>query len=679
MRFFSNAFTVVMLIALSIPSHAATRTWTGADPSGYWSASANWSPAGVPQNGDELVFPGGLPAENTVSTNDLTDSIFRLIRFDQPGGHTIRGNPITLTNGINNSGTNVIACDLTAIGAAIWGSGELTVTGNVRSGFLGSGPLYVYAVRLVITGQYTGGNLIVESGTVALYGDSPYAVSAEVKDFGEILVEGSQPNLNIRMTTFGHSLGTLGGGGLAGDVSGTGFISLDSTLSVKNLSVGGSLYIYLNGTNVGEYGRLVASGAVGLRSFVNLLPSAGFNPQEGQIYTIVEKTSPGPIGSSNLGPEGTVTYLNGMPFRISYVGGDGNDVTLTATTDVLSLVDTRVEGGNNNGIIDYNECNHLFIAVSNHSVTSLTGVVARLDSFTPGAVLSQGDSIYPNLPARSVGTNSLPFQLRATVGLYGIWNFQMLLTLTTQSGKRYSVPFTVVRDSPHINGGGDCASCLPTITGALNAESPRLPLRLESSLIGRSSICAAQRPCPRTTSLNGPNFRYNAHAFTNAGPDACVAVVLSVGCPGPVNFQLQASAYSSLADFPADLCANYLGDAGEAEGSGAIGFAFRVAAGAPFFLIVNEAYANQGCTNYTLELHGLPCPPPPLNIEGGSHSPYVRLSWSTGYPAFHLQRAAMDGTSPFIDVLTPPLLIERNYTITEPAVGNGRSFRLKSP
>src|SRR5207247_5629052 len=89
--------------------------------------------------------------------------------------------------------------------------------------------------------------------------------------------------------------------------------------------------IRLNGTNVGEYGRLIASGDVSLSSG-SLLPSPGFNPQAGQIYTIVEKTSPGVIANEFLGPEGTVTTLNGMPFRISYLGGDGNDVTLTANT-----------------------------------------------------------------------------------------------------------------------------------------------------------------------------------------------------------------------------------------------------------------------------------------------------------------------------------------------------------
>src|SRR5213078_4735806 len=119
----------------------------------------------------------------------------------------------------------------------------------------------------------------------------------------------------------------VSGDGVVGDVTGCGHITPDSTLSVKNVS--GGLDIYLNGTNVGEYGRLVASGDVSLSSG-HLLPSAGFNPQAGQIYTIVEKTSPGPITYAFLGPEGTITTLNGMPFRISYVGGDGNDVTLTA-------------------------------------------------------------------------------------------------------------------------------------------------------------------------------------------------------------------------------------------------------------------------------------------------------------------------------------------------------------
>jgi hypothetical protein len=327
----------------------ANITWTGADPSRYWSAPANWFPSGVPTNGADLVFPGGLPPGDMVSTNDLTASIFRSIRFDPGSRHTIHGNPITLTNRSNciiNSGTNVIACDLTFSGTPATPTSqyptmrgfpgpfglttELTVIGNV-----GGGSLYVFVERLVIRGQFTGGSLRLFAANLALHGDNPNPVSLDTQ-VSTILVQGSQPNLNIRMLFEMESAAGsyLSGDGEVGDVTpGYGHITLNSTLSVKNVILNNWLNIHLHGTNVGEYGRLVASGDVNLYSG-RLLPSAGFNPQAGQVFTILEKTSPGPITRAFLGPEGTITTLNGMPFRISYVGGDGNDVTLTVVTPV---------------------------------------------------------------------------------------------------------------------------------------------------------------------------------------------------------------------------------------------------------------------------------------------------------------------------------------------------------
>src|SRR5678815_4801781 len=96
-----HLMALVVLSLLTVPgarAAATTTTWTGADPSGYWSAPANWSPAGVPTNGNDLVFPGGLPPADMVSTNDLTGRFFRSITFSGASRHTIRGNPITLTN-----------------------------------------------------------------------------------------------------------------------------------------------------------------------------------------------------------------------------------------------------------------------------------------------------------------------------------------------------------------------------------------------------------------------------------------------------------------------------------------------------------------------------------------------------------------------------------------------------
>jgi hypothetical protein len=78
----STILASILLIALSLSRRAQTHTWTGANPSGYWSASANWSPAGVPVN---PVFE----PEGTVTT--LNGMPFRI---SYVGGD---GNDVTLT------------------------------------------------------------------------------------------------------------------------------------------------------------------------------------------------------------------------------------------------------------------------------------------------------------------------------------------------------------------------------------------------------------------------------------------------------------------------------------------------------------------------------------------------------------------------------------------------------
>ena len=56
----------------------------------------------------------------------------------------------------------------------------------------------------------------------------------------------------------------------------------------------------------------------------------GFTPPVGTVFRIIDKTSPGPVSGAFSGlPEGTVFAVQGVQLQISYVGGDGNDVTLT--------------------------------------------------------------------------------------------------------------------------------------------------------------------------------------------------------------------------------------------------------------------------------------------------------------------------------------------------------------
>ena len=59
--------------------------------------------------------------------------------------------------------------------------------------------------------------------------------------------------------------------------------------------------------------------------------AAGFVPVPGDSYRIIDNSSADPVdGTFNGLPEGSTVTIGGSMFRLSYAGGDGNDVVLTA-------------------------------------------------------------------------------------------------------------------------------------------------------------------------------------------------------------------------------------------------------------------------------------------------------------------------------------------------------------
>ena len=84
----------------------------------------------------------------------------------------------------------------------------------------------------------------------------------------------------------------------------------------------------LASTSAGGFDQL-KTGSVVLNSAALFL-SAAQTLQAGQVFTIVNNTGSGIVSGTfgNL-PEGASVSANGVTFKISYVGGTGNDVTLT--------------------------------------------------------------------------------------------------------------------------------------------------------------------------------------------------------------------------------------------------------------------------------------------------------------------------------------------------------------
>ena len=88
-----------------LPARGAVLSWSGGGgANANWNNSANWGFAGMPGNGDTLIFPASQP--DLVNTNNIPGLTLNQIIFAGPGGgYDIRGNAFTLTNNIEATNT----------------------------------------------------------------------------------------------------------------------------------------------------------------------------------------------------------------------------------------------------------------------------------------------------------------------------------------------------------------------------------------------------------------------------------------------------------------------------------------------------------------------------------------------------------------------------------------------
>ncbi|BBO36057.1 right-handed parallel beta-helix repeat-containing protein [Lacipirellula parvula] len=117
------------------------------------------------------------------------------------------------------------------------------------------------------------------------------------------------------------------------------------------LSADDTLVIELNGTSATtNYDNFVVNGSVALNG-ATLDLSRGFAPAPGDSFVIAGNDGLDPVNGTFAGlAEGSVIYVSGIPFTLSYAGGDGNDVTLTiAQPSVVYVNDTWGESVNSSG------------------------------------------------------------------------------------------------------------------------------------------------------------------------------------------------------------------------------------------------------------------------------------------------------------------------------------------
>ncbi len=103
----------------------------------------------------------------------------------------------------------------------------------------------------------------------------------------------------------------------------TGDFTLNSAATL-DIEIGGL------GSNPGvDYDQVNVSGSVTLNGILNVTEFSSFNP--GQQFTIINNDgSDAIVGTFSGLPEASTIVVGGSQVRISYVGGDGNDVVLTS-------------------------------------------------------------------------------------------------------------------------------------------------------------------------------------------------------------------------------------------------------------------------------------------------------------------------------------------------------------
>ncbi|GAA5496281.1 hypothetical protein Rhal01_02464 [Rubritalea halochordaticola] len=358
---------------------APKRTWDdGAKKNDNWQDAANWDGT-APSAGDRLFF--GATGSGS-SVNDFTaGTAFSGIVFN-PGtfsnGYTLSGNKVNLTGDIVNMGTygsgagsgpkinfpielvgdrqfNTGDWDMTVNGV-ISGTGSLTKT-HGRDYFRGSydGGVYIGDLYLTQVNTYTGdtrvsgGALILDNNSSNNLMPSSPNITLDLNAVLRVVdLQNGTFNLVSGQTlrgsgkVSGHTTASSGSTLAPGNGAQTGRLNLFGDLAMNS---GSSLDLELAGKDEGSYDQTSIQGTVNLGSAtLNLASMGGYTPAIGDQLIILQNDGVDAISGtftsgsgSDLTPgtvlgEGVAVSTNflgsGYTARISYAGGDGNDVSI---------------------------------------------------------------------------------------------------------------------------------------------------------------------------------------------------------------------------------------------------------------------------------------------------------------------------------------------------------------
>jgi fibronectin-binding autotransporter adhesin len=327
---------------------------------------------GLPSNLDPSAFPGlfqvGFVADNSLIKNGA--GVLTLNGANTYNGNTtVNGGTVNYTSATAYGGsptstltvtgaTSTVnlfnnASAVTTVGTANFTAG----TGTVNTGALG-GKLSIknqmqLAGGVTASGDFTaqGANLVDNAvsrtlspvtGALTLASAAPInlpATHVNLANNTSLALSASGANV-IGDVLYGTGAASIGAGAPApsgltvGSVgaAGTGTLNINNNLGLK-LASGATFKVDVNGTSAGtQYDQVIVNGPVNLTGAA-LAVTSGFTPAVGNTFTIISNDGTDAVVGTFTGLAQGATVPGGPgAYTISYTGGDGNDVVLTATT-----------------------------------------------------------------------------------------------------------------------------------------------------------------------------------------------------------------------------------------------------------------------------------------------------------------------------------------------------------
>lgn len=303
----NNAFTVSNTISgagLVTKKGAGRMTVNGNSAAGV----VHWNFTGT-GNGDigftSAAAIGGTDSDITLAPNAV-GAIFFFTTGNTSDVDMDLGSGSVLTLNGSTGFTNTYSGVISGAGAITKVSGETLNLAGINTY---TGPTTITAGTLVVSGSLSGSAVTVNGGTLA--GDGP--IGAVTLNAAGLIAPGSSPAI------------------LA-----TGNATLN----------GGTLALELNGATAGTgYDQLSVTGSVAFSANTPLTLSLGYDPVDGvDFFTIVANDAADAVSigsglfsfAGNPLSEGEQFTAGVQDFTISYAGGDGNDVVVTAVPEPAS-------------------------------------------------------------------------------------------------------------------------------------------------------------------------------------------------------------------------------------------------------------------------------------------------------------------------------------------------------